>query len=116
MFFHIRKIRKGSGQMVRYIGSIEIPGFYLRYYVYGNLQTGYGIRIRSMPGETACYVVSRDLLSVFGLARRLMRCSVFPENLEEIIADFQYDCLPVDKEELHRYTKINEKEGSSDLL
>ena len=102
--------------MVKYIGCIELPGFCLKYYVYGNLQIGYGIRIRSLSGETAYCMVSRDLLKVFDLARRLMRCAVFPENLEEIIADFQYDCLPVDKEEQHRYTKINKLEGSVESL
>ena len=98
--------------MVKYVGCTEFPGFRLKYYVYGNQRIGYGIRIRSLSGETACCRVSRDLLKVFDLARRLMRCSVFPENLEEIIVDFQYDCLPVDKEEQHRYTKINKFGGS----
>ena len=102
--------------MVKYVGSIEFPGFCLRYFVYGNLKIGYGIRIRSVSGETACCIVSRDLQKVFDLARRLMRCSVFPENLLEIIDDFQYDCLPVDKEERHRYTKSNKVGGSVDLL
>ncbi len=100
--------------MVKYIGCMECPGFVVKYYVYGNLQTGYGVRICSMSGETARCMVSRDLLKVFDLARRLMRCVVFPGNLKEIIDDFQYDCLPVDKEERHCYTKRKKKgEGVS---
>lgn len=102
--------------MVKYVGCAESPGFCLKYYVYGNLHWGYGVRIHNMAGEKASCLVSRDLLTAFGLARRLMRCVVFPENLEEIVADFQYDCLPVDKEEQHRYTKINKLEGSVESL
>lgn len=102
--------------MVKYVGCVNLPGFCLKYYVYGNPRLGYGIRIRNMSGEKSGCIVSRDLLKVFDLARRLMRCVVFPENLEEIISDFQYDCLPVDKEERHRYTKINHLEGSVESL
>lgn len=98
--------------MVKFVGCIELPGFCLRYYVYGNARQGYGVRICSISGEAACRVVSRDLLTVVGFARRLMRCMVFPGNLDEVIDDFRYDCFPVDKEEKHRYTKINKMEGS----
>ena len=79
--------------MIKCIGSAELPGVYLRYYVFGNRRSGYGIRIAKANEECTQYV-SKNLLKVLDLARKLRRCTVFPYNLREIIDDLQFPADP----------------------
>lgn len=76
--------------MVKFLGSADLPGVCLRYYVFGNHREGYGIRILKDNGECANQYVSRKLSEVLDLASRLRRCSVFPDNLREILEDLEY--------------------------
>lgn len=76
--------------MVKYVGCVDLPGICLKYYVFGNQREGFGVRITSSNGESSDQYVSQNLFSVLDLARKLKRCSVFPENLIEIIEDIQY--------------------------
>ena len=76
--------------MVKFLGSADLPGVCLKYLVFGNHREGYGVRILNGNGECADQYVSRKLSDALDLARRLRRCSVFPDNLGEILEDLQY--------------------------
>ncbi len=83
--------------MVRFIGSADLPGFCVKYFVFGNPKDGYGIRILSRDGNRTDRYVSRRLTEVLNLARMLMRGVVFPENLCEILEDLLFEAQGVDK-------------------
>lgn len=80
--------------MIKYIGSSEVPGVFLRYYVFGDRKNGYSIQITERNDEKSCQYVSRNLFQVLELADKLRRNSVFPCNLGEIMEDLQYDARP----------------------
>ncbi len=83
--------------MVRFIGSVDLPGICLKYYVFGNQKDGYGIRILKDKGECADQYISRNLTKVMNLAWSLRRCSVFPYNLTEVLEDLLFEAAAVDK-------------------
>lgn len=86
--------------MVKFLGSADLPGVSLKYYVFGSRRSGYGIRILRDNGECVNQYVSRRLSDVLDLACQLRRCSVFPDNLSEILEDLQYsEVLPEEKNE-----------------
>lgn len=76
--------------MVKYLGNAEIPGVCVKYFVFGNRRSGYSIRIIGEDGDCEHCFVSSKLSEALDIAYRLRRCSVFPENLEEILEDLQY--------------------------
>lgn len=76
--------------MVKFLGSADLPGVCLKYFVFGNHRDGYGVRILEGNGECADQYVSRKLSEVLDLASKLRRCSVFPDNLGEIMEDLLY--------------------------
>lgn len=78
--------------MFRFVGCADLPGICLKYYVYGNRRTGYGIKIIRSGEDFQRHLVSRNLLQVLSLASQLRRCDVFPENLCEILEDMGYNC------------------------
>lgn len=75
--------------MVRYVGNADVPGICLKYFVFGDRRHGYGIRILGENGECTHRFISLKLTEALNLADRLRRCSVFPENLPEILEDLQ---------------------------
>lgn len=77
--------------MVQFVGKADFPGVCLKYYVYGGHQDGYGINISEDNGESVKYFVSSQYRFVLHLAKKLCRCSVFPENLKEILEDMQVE-------------------------
>ncbi|MCI1965699.1 MAG: DUF6514 family protein [Oscillospiraceae bacterium] len=77
--------------MFRFVGCADIPGICLKYYVYGNRREGYGIKIIRSDNDFERCLVSRNLLKVLNLAGQFRRCTVFPENLREILEDLTYD-------------------------
>ncbi|MFU0831872.1 MAG: Retrotransposon protein [Oscillospiraceae bacterium] len=77
--------------MFRFVGCADMPGICLKYYVFGDRKTGYGIKIVRSGDDYTDQIVSRNLLRVLNLAHQLCRCQVFPENLSEIIEDMLYD-------------------------
>ncbi|MCI1956646.1 MAG: DUF6514 family protein [Oscillospiraceae bacterium] len=91
--------------MVKFLGSADLPGVCLKYYVFGNHREGYGIRILRANGECANQYVSRKLSEVLDLAYQLRRCSVFPDNLGEILEDLQYDAGKDDTKKVFAYPK-----------
>lgn len=91
--------------MVKFLGSANLPGVCLKYYVLGNHREGYGIRILEGNGECANQYVSRKLSDVLDLACQLRRCSVFPDNLEEILEDLQYGDESDDRKKVLSYPK-----------
>ena len=76
--------------MVRYVGNADIPGVCLKYFVFGNRRCGYSIRITEESGGCEHCYVSSKLSEVLDLAYKLRKCSVFPENLREILEDLQF--------------------------
>lgn len=74
--------------MTKFVGSADIPGKVLKYYVFGNRKSGFGVRICSGE-ETSEQLFSRNLSETLALAEQLKRCTVFPFNLSEIIEDMQ---------------------------
>lgn len=80
--------------MVKFVGTVDVPGILLQYYVFGNRKSGYGIRISQLNGETVQQYISRNLFKVLALAEQMRRCSVFPLNLCEIIDDLQFNGKP----------------------
>ena len=76
--------------MVRYLGSANVPGICVKYFVFGNRRHGYSIRISEENGECEYRFVSPKLSEALDLASKLCRCSVFPENLSEILDDLQF--------------------------
>lgn len=76
--------------MKKYVGSADIPGICLKYYVSGNRWHGYEIYISEENVESIHRYVSRNLCYVLDLANKLCRCSVFPSNLCEILEDLTY--------------------------
>jgi hypothetical protein len=75
--------------MVRFLGNADVPGICLKYFVFGNRRNGYGIRILEENGDDENRYVSPKLSEALDLASKLRRCSVFPENLPEILEDLQ---------------------------
>lgn len=75
--------------MVRYLGNADVPGFSVKYFVFGNRRHGYSIRILMENGECSYHFISPKLSEALDLASQLRRCSVFPENLPEILEDLQ---------------------------
>lgn len=76
--------------MVRYLGSADVPGVNIKYFVFGNRRHGYSVRISEENGECEYRFVSPKLSEALDLANRLRRCTVFPENLSEILEDLQF--------------------------
>lgn len=94
--------------MVRFLGSAALPGVCLKYYVFGNRREGYGIRVLEGTGECANQYVSRKLSDVLDLAYQLRRCSVFPDNLGEILEDLRYcECMDSTKKVLAYPKNVN---------
>ncbi len=82
---------KGEGEtLVRYLGSADVPGLCVKYFVFGNRRHGYSIRISEENGGCEYRFVSPKLSDALDLASRLRRCAVFPENLCEILEDLQF--------------------------
>lgn len=80
--------------MVRFLGYARLPGFCLKYFVFGNNRNGYCIRIVEKDDNWESQVeqyVSKKLSDTLFLAYKLRRCSVFPENLPEILEDLRFD-------------------------
>lgn len=80
--------------MVKFLGYAKLSGVCLRYYVCGNNRDGYCIRIVEKNGDSQEQVeqyVSQKLPETVYLAYKLRRCSVFPENLPEILEDMRFD-------------------------
>ena len=76
--------------MLRCLGNANAAGFLLRYYILGNLRDGYRIRITESGGtspEQSEQYISRRPIQAVRLVFKLRRCSVFPENLSEILDD-----------------------------
>lgn len=76
--------------MVKYVGNADVPGFSVKYFVFGNRRSGYGIRIIEKDGGCEHCFVSARLSEALDLAYKLRKCSVFPENLGEIMEDLQF--------------------------
>lgn len=77
--------------MKKCVGNIELHGKRLKYYVYGNRQSGYGVEITETYIEKAEQMVSQSLGKTLAFAQQLQQCSVFPANLSEIVDDIQFD-------------------------
>lgn len=76
--------------MVKFVGNADIPGVNVKYYVFGNRRLGYSIRIiEDSEGSENCFV-STKLSETLDIAYMLRRCSVFPENLPEILEDLRF--------------------------
>lgn len=73
--------------MKKCVGDIVLEGKRLRYYVFGSLQTGFGIEIVETKIERANHMVSERLEPALNLAKKLRRGTVFPANLHEILDD-----------------------------
>ncbi|QEY35768.1 hypothetical protein FL966_12225 [Caproiciproducens galactitolivorans] len=77
--------------MKKCIGNIALKNCTLKYYVFGNRSTGYGIEIKVTRVEKAVQIVSYDFGKVMDVAKKLRCGSVFPTNLSEIIEDENFD-------------------------
>lgn len=86
--------------MVRYLGNADVPGICVKYFVFGDRRHGYSIRISEENGECEYHFVSPKLSETLDLACKLRRCSVFPENLLEILEDLQFIKAKDETEEL----------------
>lgn len=75
--------------MIYCLGHSNPAGAELWYFVTGCLKSGYGILIREWNGEETKAFVSFSFSRTVRLARKLRRCSVFPENLPEILEDLR---------------------------
>lgn len=75
--------------MRKCVGNIAFEGKRLQYYVFGNSKTGFGIEIVETKIERANQLVSGGLEPALSLAKKLRRRTVFPENLNEIVEDFE---------------------------
>lgn len=77
--------------MVKFLGSADVPGIVLKYFVFGTRRSGYSIRILNRDGECANQFVSQNLEEVLSLGDKLKHGAVFPQNLSEILEDLQYE-------------------------
>lgn len=84
-------MEEGGIIVVRFVGEANLPGICLKYYVYGSHRDGYGISISEVGAESVKLFVSSHYSPVLRLAEKLRRCSVFPENLQEILEDLQVE-------------------------
>lgn len=75
--------------MRKCVGNVAFEGKRLQYYVFGNLKTGFGIEIVETKIERANHLVSGRLEPALNLAKKIRRGTVFPENLNEILEDFE---------------------------
>jgi hypothetical protein len=85
VFSHEKEGRK----LRKCVGNIALDGKSLHYYVFGDLETGYGIEIVETRVEKANHIVSGRLEPALNLAKQLRRGSVFPASLDEILEDFE---------------------------
>lgn len=79
--------------MVKFVGNSDIPGVNVKYFVFGNRRKGYSIRIVENNVNSANCFVSSKLSETLDIAYMLRRCSVFPENLPEIMEDLRYAAM-----------------------
>jgi hypothetical protein len=78
--------------MTKCVGSAHLSGKELQYYVQGNRQEGYRIKIVAVHlEEAASECISNDRLEATRIAQKIMKGVVFPENLQEIIDDYKFD-------------------------
>jgi hypothetical protein len=82
------------------VGSIIFPrsGTALHYYVFGSAKSGFGVQIVQYCGEQVLQSKFRshltcDWLSARNFAHTLARGAVFPDNLDEICEDYQFNRL-----------------------
>jgi hypothetical protein len=76
--------------LVKFVGNADIPGVNVKYFVFGNRRSGYSIRIIEDDVISENCFVSAKLSETLDIAYMLRRCSVFPENLPEIIEDLRF--------------------------
>jgi len=77
--------------MKKCVGQVRLHGKRLSYYVIGDRNTGYGVRITETCMEKADQLVSGNFAEALNLAHQLRRGVVFPSNLTEIIDDYRID-------------------------
>ena len=75
--------------MKKHIGNFELPNTRLKYYIFGDCRKGFGILIERNDEEYANEIVSRNIFRTYRIAKLLCRCSVFPDNLCEIVEDLK---------------------------
>lgn len=76
--------------MRKCVGTIELLGKCLKYYVSGNRSKGFGVEITETYVEKADHFVSENFEKALGVAQTLQKCSVFPTNLSEVIEDLNF--------------------------
>jgi hypothetical protein len=76
--------------LVKFVGNADIPGVNVKYFVFGNRKTGYSVRITEADASSVHCFVSSKLSEALDIAHMLRRCSVFPENLPEVMEDLRY--------------------------